>query len=277
MRKALGKGIAALLPSAEAVKEPLSKIATDKIKLNKYQARKDFNEEKLRELADSISEKGLLQPLIVSPEGDYYRLIAGERRLRAARLAKLDKIPAIIRKSSEEDMFELSLIENLQRENLNPIEEAEAYEKLMEKFNLTQEQVSHRVHKQRSVVANSLRLLNLAEDVKKAVSENKISAGHARSISSIKNIPEQLRLLTRILREKLTVREVEEMISGIKSAKRPGIKTKEKSAEFLHLEKKLRDALGTKVRINQKGKKGNISISWYSNEDLERIINIIVN
>ena len=276
MRKALGKGIAALLPSAETAKEPVSKIALSRIKLNRYQARKDFNGEKLQELADSISEKGLLQPVIVSPEDGHYRLIAGERRLRAAKLANLDEIPVIIRKSSEEDIFELSLIENLQRENLNALEEAQAYEQLMEKFNLTQEQVSKKVHKQRSVVANSLRLLNLADEVKRAVSENKISAGHARSLSSVKNTAAQVELLNRIMREKLTVREVEQMVSGMKTSKHASSRKKEKSAEMLHLEKKLRDALGTKVKVNQQAKKGNINIYWYSAEDLERIVNIIV-
>lgn len=276
MRKALGKGIAALLTSAEASKQPVINISLARIKINKYQARKDFNQEKLQELADSINSKGLIQPIIVSPEKDDFRLIAGERRLRAAKLANLKEIPAIVRKSTDEDIFEIALIENLQRENLGILEEAQAYQHLMGTFNLTQEQVAEKVHKERSVIANTLRLLNLPEEIKKALSKNLISAGHARSISGIKDGRLQLELMKKIISEKLTVREIEEIIGNMKT--RPSVKKKtkqSKSPELLNLEEKLRTILGTKVQIIQKGKTGSIEIQWYSFEDLDRIMDII--
>ncbi len=275
MRKALGKGFAALLPAAETSTESICRISINKIKVNKYQARKDFNQEKIIELAASIKKKGLLQPILVSPEGEKFRLIAGERRLRAAKAADMKEIPAIIKKSSDEDMFELSLIENLQRENLNILEEAEAYEKLMKTFSLTQEQVAEKLHKNRPVIANTLRLLKLPEEIKQALSGNLISAGHARSIASIKNSKSQSKLLEKIMREKLTVREVEEIIAGTKTKSSGKKKKKEKSAEILDSEENLRTALGTKVQIKQKGKKGKIEVFWYSFEDLNRIMGIM--
>ncbi len=276
MRKALGKGIAALLPAAETFNKPAGKLSITRIKLNKYQARKDFNQEKINELAESIRKEGLLQPIMVSPEGDNFRLIAGERRLRAAKIARLKEIPAIIRKASNDDIFLLSLIENLQRENLNILEEAGAYRQLMKMFKLTQEQVAEKLHKQRSVIANTLRLLNLPESIKQALSDNLISAGHARSIASLKNSSLQSELLKKIIREKLTVREVEAIIGKSKTKNAGKIKRKqEKSPEILESEESLRTALGTKVQIKQKGRRGSIEIHWYSFEDLERIMDII--
>ncbi len=275
MRKALGKGFAALLPAAETSKESICQISINKIKANKYQARKDFNQEKITELAASIKKKGMLQPVIVSPEGEKFRLVAGERRFRAARIASMKEIPAIIKKSSDEDMFELSLIENLQRENLNILEEAEAYEHLMKTFNLTQEKVAEKLHKKRSVIANTLRLLKLPGEIKQALSGNLISAGHARSIASIKNSKMQSKLLEKIIREKLTVREVEDIITGMKTKSTGKKRKKEKPAEILDSEEKMRIALGTKVQIKQKGRKGRIEIFWYSFEDLDRIMGIM--
>jgi len=275
MHRALGRGIEAIIPSSGAGRESIVSIDVARVIENKYQSRIYFDEEKLLSLAESIKKQGLMQPIVVSLSGDKYQLIAGERRLRAARLAKIGKIPAIIRKASDEEKFELSLIENLQRENLNPIEEANAYRRLGEEFGLTQEQLAERLGKKRPVIANTLRLLKLPAEIKNLVIGGALSEGHARAVVSLEDRKAQKQLVARILREKLTVREAENIAARLKLTKG---KTRRKSTvntELSEMEDLLRTMLGTKVHVKARGKGGRIDIDYYSAEDLERIVEII--
>jgi len=290
MRKALGKGIEALIPKvSRAASIEVVSIDIDKIKPNKYQSRTQFDQEKLKELASSIKREGVVQPIIVSPSGDNYQLVAGERRWWAAKMAELKEIPALVRRVTDREMFEISLIENIQREDLNPIEEAQAFQRLMKKFNLTQEELADHLGKTRSTVANILRLINLPEEIKEFVSGKLISAGHARVLLSIPGEKKRIDLARKILKEKLTVRETEDIVErlkvkGIPSGKR--VARKEKSPEVIELEEELQRILGTKVRIKatrsgrfspgEGGKvQGKIEIEYYSLEDLERIIELL--
>ena len=290
MRKALGKGIEALIPRvSRAASIEVVSIDIDKIKPNKYQSRTQFDQEKLKELASSIKREGVVQPIIVSPSGDNYQLVAGERRWWAAKMAELKEIPALVRRVTDREMFEISLIENIQREDLNPIEEAQAFQRLMKKFNLTQEELADHLGKTRSTVANILRLINLPEEIKEFVSGKLISAGHARVLLSIPGEKKRIDLARKILKEKLTVRETEDIVErlkvkGIPSGKR--VARKEKSPEVIELEEELQRILGTKVRIKatrsgrfspgEGGKvQGKIEIEYYSLEDLERIIELL--
>lgn len=290
MRKALGKGIEALIPKvSRAASIEVVSIDIDKIKPNKYQSRTQFDQEKLKELASSIKREGVVQPIIVSPSGDNYQLVAGERRWWAAKMAELKEIPALVRRVTDREMFEISLIENIQREDLNPIEEAQAFQRLMKEFNLTQEELADHLGKTRSTVANILRLINLPEEIKEFVSGKLISAGHARVLLSIPGEKKRIDLARKILKEKLTVRETEDIVErlkvkGIPSGKR--VARKEKSPEVIELEEELQRILGTKVRIKatrsgrfspgEGGKvQGKIEIEYYSLEDLERIIELL--
>lgn len=290
MRKALGKGIEALIPKVSRV-APMEVISIriNKIKPNKYQSRMQFDQEKLKELANSIKREGVVQPIIVSPSGQNYQLVAGERRWWAAKIAELKEIPAVVRKVTDREMFEISLIENIQREDLNAIEEATAFERLMNEFNLTQQELADHLGKTRSTVANTLRLINLPEEIREFVSRKLISAGHARALLSIEGEKKRIDLARRILREKLTVREAEEIVErlrvrGIPSGRR--LAEKEKSPEVVELEEELQRILGTKVRIKscgsgrfslgERGKVwGKIEIEYYSLEDLERIVELL--
>jgi len=290
MRKALGKGIEALIPKVSRV-APMEVVNIDinKIKPNKYQSRMQFDQEKLKELANSIKREGVVQPIIVSPSGENYQLVAGERRWWAAKMAELKEIPAVVRNVSNREMFEISLIENIQREDLNPVEEATAFERLMKEFNLTQQGLADHLGKTRSTVANTLRLMNLPEEIKEFVSRRLISAGHARALLSIQGEKKQIELARRIIKQKLPVRETEDIVERLRlkrTASGKRIAEKEKSPEVIELEEELQRILGTKVRIKSTGSgrfspgqgakvRGKIEIEYYSLEDLERIVDLL--
>jgi ParB family chromosome partitioning protein len=290
MRKALGKGIEALIPKVSRV-APMEVINIDinKIKPNKYQSRMQFDQEKLKELANSIKREGIVQPIIVSPSGENYQLVAGERRWWAAKMAELKEIPAVVRSVSNREMFEISLIENIQREDLNPVEEATAFERLMKEFNLTQQGLADHLGKTRSTVANTLRLMNLPEEIKEFVSRRLISAGHARALLSIQGEKKRIELARRIIKQKLPVRETEDIVERLRlkrTASGKRIAEKEKSPEVIELEEELQRILGTKVRIKSTGSgrfspgqgakvRGKIEIEYYSLEDLERIVDLL--
>lgn len=278
MHKALGRGLESLIPqTVKTVQEGdlISLISLDKIKPNKYQARKDFNEEKIRELAQSIKQHGLAQPLLITPSiipGEF-ELIAGERRWRASKLAGLKEVPAIIKVTEDKERFELSLIENIQRENLNAIEEAKAYKRLCEEFGHTQEDLAREIGKDRSVVANLLRLLNLSEDIQDAIAAGLVSAGHGRAIAVVEDEKKQKLLLERILKEKLTVRDIEAIVAQWKAGS--GVigkkKGRKQEAELINLSEELQRKIGTKIKISGRSSKGKIEIYYYSLKELERI------
>ena len=250
----------------------------NKIEPNREQPRKNFDEDALVELADSIKQFGVIQPLIVQKKDDYFEIIAGERRWRAAKLAGLKEVPVIVKEFTEQEAVEIALIENIQREDLNPIEEALAYKRLLTEFNLKQDEVAERVSKSRTAVTNSMRLLKLDEKIQQMVVDEMISTGHARALLAIEDKEEQLTLASRIFDEKLSVREVENIIRLMKSPK----PKKEKPVlvnDFIYkdLEEKMKSVIGTKVSINQKTKnKGKIEIEYYSNEELEHIFDLLM-
>ena len=283
-KRALGKGIEALLKPVEnvgsEVKADLS-IELSKIETNPDQPRKTFAEEPLKELADSIRENGIIQPLIVEKSGEGFIIIAGERRYRAAKIAGLDKIPVIVREYTKEEKLEIALIENIQREDLNPIEEAKAYKQLIQETALNQEEVAKKVGKKRSTVANSLRLLKMPEDIQESLVKGEVTAGHARAILSVINPAYQRILYARILADGLSVRESEkqagELNVGLRSTKVKKEKVEKKMDPELHsIEQKLIDVFGTKVSIKGSTKKGKVEISFFSSDDLERIYDIVV-
>ncbi|PIU83416.1 MAG: chromosome partitioning protein ParB [Elusimicrobia bacterium CG06_land_8_20_14_3_00_38_11] len=278
MRKALGKGLEALIPeignallTPAITGEVTVKIPVKKIKPNKYQSREKFDETKLKTLADSILEHGLAQPITVRPsnENGTYELVMGERRWRASMLAGLSEIPAIIKPLSEKECFVISLIENLQRSDLNPIEEAKGYKRLMGEFNLTQEDLAKTLGKSRSTVANITRLLSLPKNIQDAISEGKITEGHARAIASIDSPLKQRMLLERIINQQLTVRDVEKISKNSKKSK------SKKDSNIIAVEEELQRILGTKVEIKYRGGKGKIIVSCASLNDLNRIVNIL--
>jgi len=283
----LGKGLDALLAGTEADEtRPESsgelRLSLDSLKANPNQPRRIFDEEALQELAASIREHGIIQPIIVEDSGTgTYIIVAGERRSRAARIAGLKEVPVVIRNYSDERRLEVALIENVQREDLNPIEEASAYKRLMEITNLSQEDVAARVGKNRSTVANALRLLKLPEDMQGALSAGQLTSGHARAILSVVNPADQRILFGRILAESVSVREAEkyaaELNGGIRAAstKTKEEAPKEKSPELQSIEQKFIDALGTKVSISGGLKRGSIRIDYYSMDDLDRVYSIL--
>lgn len=273
-RKALGKGLGALLPDIEddlEGKEGALYCNLDEIQANPYQPRTVFDQEKIEELTRSIKEKGVIQPLLVRKVRGGYQLVAGERRLRAAKKAGLEKIPVVVKEISKAELLEYSLIENLQRENLNPIEEAEAYKRLMKDFDYTQQKVSQVLGKNRATVANQLRLLKLPGMIKKSLALGEISMGHARgllSLSELQKVKEAFRI---VVGKGLSVRETEKLVKRLSQEKRK----KEPEKRLIHLEyvrNDLRQWLGTQVKIVKSGKKGKIIIEFYSSEELERII-----
>lgn len=249
-----------------------------KIEPNREQPRKNFEEDALLELADSIKKFGVVQPLVVQKKDDYYEIIAGERRWRAAKLAGLKEVPVIVKEYTKQEAVEIALIENIQRENLNPIEEAMAYKRLLTEFSLKQDEVAERVSKSRVAVTNSMRLLKLSEKVQQMVVDEQISTGHARALLAIENPEEQLALALKIFDEKLSVRETENLIRLLKNPKQK----KEKKVienEFVYkdLEEKIKTVMGTKVNINHKAKgKGKIEIEYYSDKELERIFELLM-
>ncbi|MFC2062067.1 ParB/RepB/Spo0J family partition protein [Elusimicrobiota bacterium] len=277
MKKVLGKGLESLIP--EDQDSQLRNIKISRIIPNKYQMRNIFSEEKIVELSESIKEKGLVQPVVVTRKGKDYMLVAGERRWRASKMAGLEYIPCIERSSSDEDSLTVSLIENIQRENLSPVEEAMAYDKLINEFGMTQIEIADKVSKSRSAVANILRILTLPEDLRELIIQEKISAGHAKALLTVKNPAKRKKLADKILKEKLTVREAEKLaaiVSGNiqKKKKKPGSKFDD--PEIRKIEDEFEKKLGTKVNISvKKGMKGNIRIEFYSINDFERISELI--
>ncbi len=276
-RKALGKGIGALIPEREV--EPQEKILNlklEQVRPSPLQPREDFDPQSLEELTNSIKEKGIIQPILVMRRGDHYELIAGERRFRAANMLNLKEIPAIVKEVEDMDSLELSLIENIQRQNLNPIEEARAYQYLIDKFNMTQEKVSDVLGKSRVTVTNTLRLLKLPQEIQEEIRKGRISFGHGRALLEINDVNRQRRLVQEVISKGLSVRELENLI---KSQRPSGHKH---SARHAHrepylavMEEELQHALATKVRINKQNKRGTIVIEFYSQEDLGRIANKI--
>jgi ParB family chromosome partitioning protein len=272
MKPALGKGLEALLPERG---EDVIKIEVERIVPNQYQPRKVFRDEALQELAASIKEKGVLQPVIVSRTGDgTFRLIAGERRWRAALLAGLKKIPALVKEASSRDAMEIALIENIQREELNPVETADAFQRLIKEFDVTQEELSQRVGKDRATIANYLRILKLPDEIKSLVNTAALSMGHAKAILSIEGKQKQLAAAQQIVRSNLSVRAAEALCARL--AHPPQRKKKVKLPEVEELEHKLTRALATKVRIDHKNKRGKIEIEYYSLEELDRLLEILL-
>ncbi len=272
-RKVLGRGIGALLPGAEEDKKFIV-CGIEEIKPNRHQPRKVFDPEKLRELVASIKEKGVIQPLIARRIDGGYELIAGERRWRASQMAGLKQVPVVLRDVRDSEMLELALIENIQRAELNPIEEAEAYQKLVDDFDFTQEELSIRVGKERSTIANHLRLLKLPELVKSDISNGKITTGHAKVILGLNTSEKQLEAHDIVVKKGLSVRETEALVKRVAKGK-PVKRVHKTSTEIASLQEGLMRYLGTKVRIAGSGKKGRIVIEFYSPDELERLISIL--
>lgn len=286
-KRALGKGLESLIQQYEeesgaSVTEGVEEIQIKHVIPNPDQPRKTFDEESLKELADSISEQGVIQPIIVEKSGERYIIIAGERRFRASRLAGLETIPGLIRKYTHEQKLEIALIENIQREDLNSIEEAKAYLSLMKSLNISQETVAQKVGKKRSTIANSLRLLKLPEDMQESLKQGNISAGHARAILSVLNPSDMVILFSRITSNDLSVRESEHQAASLNNGVRKVSSPKRDKAgnspdpEIRRIEQKFLDVLGTKVTVKGGLKKGKIEIDYYSLDDLERIYDILV-
>ena len=276
-KKALGKGLAALLPESEAREsgQTIQMIPVTQIVPNRNQPRKTFVENELRELVESVKQQGILQPVLVRRKSeDLYELIAGERRFRAATLAQLPAVPAVIRKSSDEESTILSLIENIQRSNLNPVEEAKAYRQLIEELGMTQEAVAERVGRDRASVANICRILSLPTEVQGMVASGQLTLGHAKVILGTKNAGDRLTLAKRIVRDQLSVRQVEQLIKKRSGKARP----RRPAGKSLHaeVEDRLRKHLGTKVVIRSKRERGELILSYYSQEDLTRIVDVIL-
>ena len=280
-RMALGKGLGALLPEfGQAESTTLVYRGIEEIIPNPSQPRKHFNESKLQELAESIREKGILEPLIVRRTDQGYELIVGERRWRAAQRAGLKEVPVMVKDVEGREALEISLIENLQRENLNPIEEAEAFKHLIEEFHISQEDLSQRIGKDRTTITNTLRLLKLPSEVRNQLLENRITPGHARAILSLENREKQKELCALIIKKGLSVREAESLAkrwSAKLQKTTPSLKKKgDLENQLQSLQDVLRKGLGTKVYILQKGNRGKIEIEYYSHEDLERIVEAIL-
>ena len=294
-KKGLGKGLDSLIPAGNSAKtvskssETVSQnseiaekgekmVKINMVEPNRDQPRRNFEEDSLLELADSIKQFGVLQPLIVRKRNDYYEIIAGERRWRAAKLAGIKEIPVIVKDYSQQEIVEIALIENIQRENLNPIEEAMAFKRLLTEFNLKQDEVAERVSKSRTAVTNSMRLLKLNEKVQQMIVDDMISTGHARALLAIDDPEQQYQLANKIFDEKLSVRETEKLIKELKNPKKPKPKKVVENA-FIYedIGNKMKQVLGTKVNVTSKGNgKGKIEIEYYSDEELERMFEMIM-
>ncbi|MDO5303212.1 MAG: ParB/RepB/Spo0J family partition protein [Clostridia bacterium] len=249
-------------------------ININDIKPNENQPRKVFNEEKISELADSIIEHGIIQPLVVRKHGRGYEIVAGERRWRASRKAELKEVPCIIRDFTDEENMLVAIIENMQREDLNPIEEAEGINQMIKTYGLTQEEVSKSVSKSRPYITNALRLLKLPENVQSLVTEGRISSGHARALIPVTDNKVQQDICDRIINEGLSVRKVEEIVSDLGKPRKKHVK-KVKSADTVHVENELKNIYGTKVNIKEKGKKGTIELEYYNHDELNRLIELL--
>ena len=291
-RSGLGKGLDSLIPDKKIEKKVVVPVVKEEkttengqimmkindVEPNRDQPRKHFEEDALLELADSIKQFGVLQPLIVQKRKDYYEIIAGERRWRAAKLAGVKEVPVIVKEYTDQEILEISLIENIQRENLNPIEEAMAFKKLIDEFKLKQDEVAERVSKSRTAVTNSMRLLKLGEKVQQMIIDDMISTGHARALLAIDDEEQQYLLATKIFDEKLSVRETEKLVKDIKNPKKEQQK-KEIKNSFIYedLEERMKSVIGTKVHVNHKSNgKGKIEIEYYSDTELERIFELLM-
>ena len=292
VKKGLGKGLDSLI--ADKVNKPATSSTTNadkvndavlmnitKVEPNREQPRKKFDEDALLELSESIKQFGVLQPLLVQQRDDYYEIIAGERRWRAAKLAGMKEVPVIIKKLTEQEIMEISLIENIQREDLNPIEEAQAYKRLLTEFNLKQDEVAERVSKSRTAVTNAMRLLKLNEKVQQMVIDEMLTTGHARALLGIEDPEKQYVIAQKIFDEKLSVRDTEKLVKNLQNEKKDisevGKKIDPKlEAIYRDLEEQMKTILGTKVYINPKDdKKGKLEIEYYSQDELDRIIDLI--
>jgi ParB family chromosome partitioning protein len=277
-RKVLGRGLEALIPVTNSIERPqpgekVQEVATEFIETNPFQPRKHIDDDRLKELSDSIKSDGVLQPVVVRRRGPKYELIMGERRLRAARMAGVATVPVVVRDVSDADALRLAIVENIQREELNSIEEAQAYRRLISEFNVSQTDVAGMVGKDRSSIANTLRLLNLPEEVQDMIQEGTLAAGHARALLALTTQKEQTVLARRIVAENMTVRQVEHIVGLIKTPKSTGgRRRKEKPAYLADLEKAFTGHLATRVNIDEKrGGKGRITIEFYSHDDFERL------
>jgi ParB family chromosome partitioning protein len=271
-KRALGKGLKAFIPEEYGIlkDEKYVDVDVDDLKPNPLQPRQDFDQDALEELARSIEESGVLQPLVVVPEGNHYKIVVGERRWRAAQKIGLSKIPAIVRQLSDQEQIEVSLVENLQRKDLNPIEVALAYQRLIQELRYTQEKVAEKVGKDRSSVANFIRLLKLPPEIQRMVAEGKISMGHARALVSLEKPDQQIFLSRLIVEKNLSVRDVEKMMAEKKLQPPPKAKP-EPDPDLLELQEELVKILGTKVVISGNSQKGAIRLFYYSLEELNRI------
>lgn len=292
LKRGLGKGLDSLIPtnvmmesevkhatvstasSAEEGKDGTLMVKLSKVEPNREQPRKNFDEDSLQELAESLKQFGMLQPILVQNRGDYYEIIAGERRWRAAKIAGLKEVPVIVRELTDQEIVEISLIENIQREDLNPIEEARAYKRLLTEFHLKQDEVAERVSKSRTAVTNSMRLLKLCDEVQKMVVDDMISTGHARALISIEDPEEQYLIAQKIFDEKLSVREVEKLVKDLhKPPKPPKEENKTLQAIYQEISERLKQSLSTKVSVSAKQNgAGKIEIEFYNHEDLERLL-----
>ncbi|HHT68359.1 MAG TPA: ParB/RepB/Spo0J family partition protein [Firmicutes bacterium] len=282
-KQRLGKGLRALIPQVEEpdlqdvaqgeVQGDVQEIALDAIEPNPFQPRRHFDPEKLQELAQSIAEFGLLEPVLVREHEKGYQLVAGERRIRAAELAGLKKVPALVKNFDDEEMMKVALVENLQRENLNPIEEAEGYQRLISEFGFTQNQVAHAVGKKRPSIANTLRLLNLSDVEREMVQDGRLSTGHAKVLLGVNDAKKRVQLANKVIKEDLSVRQLEELLKKPKTVPRGTLKMK--SPELVDLENNLQRIFGTKVSMTYKKGAGRISIEYYSDEELERLLEMM--
>ena len=290
--RGLGKGLDSLIPvgstegktkieinSAPAAEEkPDKMVKITMVEPNRDQPRHKFDEAALNELADSIKQYGIISPIIVQDRKDHYEIIAGERRWRAAKIAGLKEIPVIIKNFTKQEIVEISLIENIQRENLNPIEEALAYKRLLTEFNLKQEEVAERVSKSRTAVTNSMRLLKLADEVQQMIIDEKITTGHARALITIEDTEKQIEIAKKVVDEKLSVRDIEKLVKDLNKPKKEKKAAKQIKNEFIYqdIEEKLKQSFGTKVSVTAKEDgSGKIEIDFYSSDDLDRILDLL--
>lgn len=288
--RGLGKGLDSLIPAAMPKAETATTekkedngqgiyVKITKVEPNREQPRKNFDEDALQELADSIKQYGIVEPLIVQDRKTHYEIIAGERRWRAAKLAGLKEVPVIIRNYTEQEIVEISLIENIQREDLNPIEEAQAYKRLLTEFNLKQDEVAERVSKSRTAVTNSMRLLKLCDEVQQMIIDDMITTGHARALISIEDAEQQYTIAQKVFDEKLSVRDVEKLVKNLnkpEKAKKEPMTDKALEIVYRDLEEKLKQSLGTKVAITSKGAgAGKLEIEFYTHDDLEKLTDLL--
>lgn len=289
--RGLGKGLDSLIPNTigeskgkadkgtgSENKNPETMVKLTAVEPNRDQPRKNFDEDALLELAESIKQFGLLQPILVQERDGYYEIIAGERRWRAAKIAGLKEVPVIIKNLTDQEIVEISLIENIQREDLNPIEEAQAYKRLLNEFHLKQDEVAERVSKSRTAVTNSMRLLKLCDEVQQMVVNEMITTGHARALLSIEDPEEQYMIAQKVFDEKMSVREVEKLVKNLHKPEKPK-KAENKSLEVIYqnIEEKLKEPLGTKVSISSKENgAGKIQIEFYDHDDLDRLMEYII-